>query len=91
MSMILEFLREQTILAQARYEDTANRSRSTAPRFDIGQLVWLNAKNLKTLRPKKKLDWKNLGLFPIAEVLGPYTYRLDLPDSLTIHDMFNVN
>jgi hypothetical protein len=91
MSMILEFLREQTILAQARYEDTANRSRSTAPRFDIGQLVWLNAKNLKTLRPKKKLDWKNLGPFPIAEVLGPYTYRLDLPDSLTIHDVFNVD
>ena len=91
MSMILEFLREQTLLTQARYEDSANRSRSTAPRFDKGQLVWLNAKNLKTLRPKKKLDWKNLGPFPIAEVLGPYTYRLDLPDSLTIHDVFNVD
>jgi hypothetical protein len=91
MAMILEFLREQTLLAQARYEDTANRTRSTAPRFDKGQLVWLNAKNLKTLRPKKKLDWKNLGPFPIAEVLGPYTYRLELPASLTIHDVFNVD
>lgn len=91
MSIILKFLREQTLLAQARYEDSANRYRSTAPRFDKGQLVWLNAKNLKTLRPKKKLDWKNLGPFPIAEVLGPYTYRLDLPDSLTIHDVFNVD
>jgi hypothetical protein len=36
MLMILEFLREQTILAQARYEDTTNCSCSTAPRFDIG-------------------------------------------------------
>lgn len=51
----------------------------------------MNAKNLKTLRPKKKLDWKNLGPFPIAEVLRPYTYRLDLLDSLTIYDVFNVD
>jgi hypothetical protein len=91
MSTILEFLREQTLLAQARYEDSANRSRSTAPKFEVNQLVWLNAKNIKTLRPRKKLDWKNLGPFPIAEVLGPYTYRLDLPPSLTIHDVFNVD
>jgi hypothetical protein len=91
MATILEFLREQTLLAQARYEDSANRSRSTAPKFEVNQLVWLNAKNIKTLRPRKKLDWKNLGPFPIAEVLGPYTYRLDLPSSLTIHNVFNVD
>lgn len=91
MSTILEFLREQTLLAQARYEDSANKSRSTAPKFEVNQLVWLNAKNIKTLRPRKKLDWKNLGPFPIAEVLGPYTYRLKLPLSLTIHDVFNVD
>jgi hypothetical protein len=91
MSAILEFLREQTLLAQARYEDSANRSRSTAPKFEVDQLVWLNAKNIKTLRPRKKLDWKNLGPFPIAEALGPYTYRLRLPPSLTIHDVFNVD
>ena len=91
MSTILEFLCKQTLLAQARYEDSANRSRSTAPKFAVDQLVWLNAKNIKTLRPRKKLDWKNLGLFPIAEVLGLYTYRLRLPDSLTIHNVFNVD
>jgi hypothetical protein len=91
MSTILEFLREQTLLAQARYEDSANRSRSAAPKFEVDQLVWLNAKNIKTLRPRKKLDWKNLGPFPIAEVLGPYTYRLRLPPPLTIHDVFNVD
>jgi hypothetical protein len=91
MATILEFLREQTLLAQACYEDSANRTRSTAPKFEVNQLVWLNAKNIKTLRPRKKLDWKNLGPFPIAEVLGLYTYRLNLPSSLTIHDVFNVN
>ena len=56
MSTILEFLREQTLLAQACYEDSANRSRSTAPKFAVDQLVWLNAKNIKTLCPRKKLN-----------------------------------
>jgi hypothetical protein len=91
MSTILKFLHEQTLLAQACYEDSANRSRSIALKFEVNQLVWLNAKNIRTLRPRKKLDWKNLGPFSIAEVLGLYTYRLDLPSSLTIYDVFNVD
>lgn len=91
MSAILEHLREQTVLAQARYEDASNKSRVTAPSFSVDQKVWLSAKNLKTLRPRKKLDWKSVGPFRIAEVLGPYTYRLDLPDSMRIHPVFNVD
>ena len=91
MSAILTHLREQTILAQARYEEASNKSRATAPRFSVGQKVWLSAKNLKTLRPRKKLDWKNIGPFQITDVLGPYTYRLDLPDSMPIHPVFNVD
>ena len=51
MSAIQDHLREQTTLAQARYEEAANRSCATAPRYDIDQMVWLSAKNLKTLRP----------------------------------------
>ena len=54
-------------------------------------MVWLSAKNLKTLRPRKKLDWKNIGPFRISEVLGPYTYKLDLPESMPIHPVFNVD
>jgi hypothetical protein len=57
----------------------------------VFSLVWLSAKNLKTLRPRKKLDWKNLGPFRISEVLGPYTYKLDLPESMLIHPVFNVD
>lgn len=54
-------------------------------------MVWLSAKNLKTLYSRKKLDWKNIGLFRISEVLGLYTYKLDLPKSILIHSMFNVD
>jgi hypothetical protein len=91
MSAIQDHLREQTTLAQARYEEAANRSCATTPRYDVDQMVWLSAKNLKTLRPRKKLDWKNISLFRITEVLGPYTYKLDLPELMLIHPVFNVD
>jgi hypothetical protein len=91
MSAIQDHLREQTTLAQARYEEAANRSCATAPRYNVDQMVWLSAKNLKTLRPRKKLDWKNIGPFRIIKVLGPYTYKLDLPESIPIHPVFNVD
>jgi hypothetical protein len=91
MSAIQDHLREQTTLAQARYEEAANRSRATAPRYDVDQMVWLSAKNLKTLRPRKKLDWKNISPFRITEVLGPYTYKLNLLESMPIYSVFNID
>jgi hypothetical protein len=39
MATILKFLREQILLVQACYEDSANRTRSTAPKFEVNQLV----------------------------------------------------
>jgi hypothetical protein len=35
MSAIQDHLREQTTLAKARYEEAANRSRATTPKYDI--------------------------------------------------------
>ena len=91
MTAIVNNLRDEVKLAQARYSDTADRNRYPAPVLRVGQKVWLDARNLKTLRPRKKLDWQNHGPFPITEVLGPYTYRLQLPASMKIHPVFNVN
>jgi hypothetical protein len=55
-----------------------------------GQRVWLDARNLKTFRPSKKLDQKKLGPFTIIEKIGRGAYRLQLPKSWTrIHPVFN--
>ncbi|KAI7093065.1 hypothetical protein KC316_g21801, partial [Hortaea werneckii] len=62
-----------------------------AAKFSIGQEVWLDTRNLKTLRPKKKLDWKNVGPFRVTAVHGPYACRLDLPPSMKVHPVFNVD
>jgi hypothetical protein len=53
--------------------------------------VWLDARNVKTLRPQKKLDWKFLGPYRITKVVSPYAYCLELPASMKIHPVFHVN
>ena len=64
------------------------RIKSDFKPFTLGQKVWLEARNLKTMY-NKKIKPKQEGPFPIAEVLGPITYRLTLPPSWKIHDVFH--
>lgn len=66
----------------------ANRQQSTFVPFILGQKVWLNAQNLKTLYHKKMAP-KHKGLFEIMEVLGPVTYHLGLPKAWKIRNVFH--
>ena len=60
--------------------------------FKNGDLVWLDGKNLKTMQPKAKLAAKRHGPFPITDVLGPVTYRLDIPKTWKqIHPVFHAS
>ena len=56
--------------------------------FVKGQKVWLDTRNLKTSY-HKKIAPKREGPFEINEVLGPVTYRLKLPKTWKIHDVFH--
>ena len=69
-----EMLKSEICLAQARHEEYANRKRRPARRYQVGQKVWLDARNIRTKRPQKKLDWKQLGPFTITKVVSPYAY-----------------
>jgi hypothetical protein len=66
----------------------ANRKQSTFTPFTQGQKVWLDSRNLKT-NYHKKMSPKREGPFEIEEVLGPLTYRLKLPKSWKIHNVFH--
>ena len=55
-----EFYKEQIILTQSRIEEHTNRSRTLALVYKPGDKVWLNLKNVRTQRPTKKLDDKNV-------------------------------
>ena len=56
--------------------------------FKKGQKVWLDTRNLK-MNYRKKMAPKQEGPFEIGEVLGPVTYRLKLPTTWRIHNVFH--
>ena len=51
----------------------------------------MDARNIRTKRPSRKLDWKNLGRFTIKRVLNQWVFELDLPDTMQIHPVFHVS
>jgi hypothetical protein len=64
--------------AQQNQEAQANRTRRPAPRYQVGDWVWLNLKNVQTTRTSKKLDWKSRK-FQVARVRDPYWVELEVP------------
>ena len=66
----------------------ANRKQSNFTPFEKNQKIWLNTRNLK-MNHHKKIAPKREGPFEIEEVLGPVTYRLKLPTTWKIHNVFH--
>jgi transposase InsO family protein len=78
---------DKVVKDQARYHN-----KSTTPRtYSVGDEVWLAGKNIRTVRPNKKLDYKFHGPFQITEAIGKQAYRLQLPSHLRIHPVFHVS
>ena len=66
----------------------ANRRTSDFVPFKQGQKVWLDTRHVKTSY-HSKMSPKREGPFEIEEVLGPVTYRLQLPKTWKIHNVFH--
>jgi hypothetical protein len=77
--------------ARDRMKLWADKKRKEAPNFEKDQLVLLNARNIRTRRPTKKLDKKMLGPFQIVQMVSPSAAKLKLPPSWRIHDTFHVS
>lgn len=62
-------------------------------KFKVKDKVMLRAKNIRQLRPSVKLADRYLGPFRVVEVVGAHgqAYRLELPPSYKIHDVFHVS
>ena len=88
MDTINELLKVQMTRAQAAYEVFANRRRDHAPVLRAGDMVWLDARNLATNRPSKKLSNKFEGPFKVLRTVGTHACQLEIPDSWGNHDVF---
>jgi hypothetical protein len=84
-------LRANLAYAQQCYTTQANKSRLPAPSLEVGDLVFLNRKNIKTARPSLKLDHKNLGPFKILKRISAVVFKLQLPPTMRIHPVFHVS
>jgi len=89
----LHHLKEGAQLAQAaiaftqqRQQESTNRARRPAERFRVGDKVWFSMRNVKTNRPKKKLDWLQRP-YTVIGVPNALNVTLDLPGHLhrTVH------
>ena len=66
----------------------ADRQKNTFVLFKVGDKVWLYMRNIKTTY-NPKIGPRREGPFEISDVLGPLTYRLNLPNSWWIHNVFH--
>ena len=68
-----------------------NQRHDPAPVFKAGDKVYLDASDIKTTRPSRKLSHRNLGPFPVVRPVGSHAYRLRLPPSMSrLHPVFHV-
>ena len=77
--------------AQNRMKTSTDKHRRDVT-FKPGDRVLLNTKNIHLLvvGPKKLLPrW--CGPFKVLQAIGPVAYRLELPDSMKIHNVFHVS
>lgn len=89
----LDHLRQGAELTQAaiafvqqRQQESTNRARRPAERFQVGDRVWFSLRNVKTDRPSRKLDWLQ-AQYTVTATPTPLTVTLDLPGNLhkTVH------
>ncbi|KAJ2984544.1 hypothetical protein NUW58_g6005 [Xylaria curta] len=90
MTQVHDHAKKHLEASRTRMKEWADKRRKEAPAYAEDQLVMLNARNIKTKRPAKKLDKKMLGPFKIQKVISPTAVRLTLPKGWRIHNSFHV-
>ncbi|SJL01322.1 uncharacterized protein ARMOST_04642 [Armillaria ostoyae] len=66
-----------------------DKKKKAAVEYQIRDKVWLNTTNLHLAHPKKKLNDKHIGPFPILKKHSLSAYKLKLPLTWKIYSVFN--
>jgi len=76
---------------QQRMRWYTDPTRKEPPAYQVGDLVMLNGRNIKTRRPSRKLDHKNYGPCQIEKIISPLAIHLTLTRKWKIHNVFHVS
>ena len=84
--------RDKAIIAHRRAQEAmvAWKPGLAYKKFEVGDKVWLDARNLH-LKTTCKLTPRRLGPFEIIEEISPVVYKLQLPSAWRIHDVFHAS
>jgi hypothetical protein len=85
---VREQLRKNILDAQERQTKYAKGKEML---FNVGDKVWLSTRHIKTARLSKKLDYKRIGPYTVSKIINKNAYKLDLPSTLCIHNVFHVS
>jgi hypothetical protein len=67
-----------------------NKSKFEKSRFREGDLVYLLRRNIKTIRPSDKLDYKKFGPFKVKRNIKDISYELHLLLTIRIYSVFYI-
>jgi len=84
MTQLHESLKNEMVAAQLRQKEYYDRHRKPDPNLQSEDRVWLLPQNIKTTRPSKKLDYKEIRPFKILAKIGTSAYKLALPPSMVL-------
>jgi len=91
MTTIYDEARKGLEATQERMRRYTDPGQKPPPAYQVGNLVMLSGRNIKTRRPSKKMDHKNHGPFQFEEIISPLAVRLTLPRKWKIHNVFHIS
>ena len=91
LHQVQEELKAAMRLSQEQMTQYYNRGREQEPKLEVGQKVWLDARNITTTAPSPTLADRRLGPFEIEEAVSEVDYRLKLPSQVQIHPVFHIS
>ena len=83
-----EWTQAAIAFVQEEQQNSTNKMRQAAPIYKEDNPVWLNLKNIYSMRLYKKLDWL-YAQYRVLEIPFSYTVKLDTPGG--IHPVFHID
>ena len=84
--------RDKAIIVHKRAQEAmiARKPGLAYKKFEVGDKVWLDARNLR-LKTTRKLTPRRLGPFEVTEEISPVVFKLKLPETWRVHNVFHAS